>query len=114
MEISERLTDYLRVLPSRKYVVIPADEPTIITGMIPILNYGDIVLIDYLTPIKEGDLVWAKWGDQKFDCGFRFVSPNPNNDPHLVKLFTMGTDILPVVVRKRDAQMYKVLSHFRV
>lgn len=75
-------------------------------SMMPLIKPDDLVLISFTAPVDDGDLVAARWDRTK---GALKLCSFPPNDKSMVMLSSYNSAVLPMVFRKNEIKMYKVV-----
>lgn len=75
-------------------------------SMMPLIKPDDMVLISLSAPVEDGDLVAARWDKTKGAlklCAFH------QNDKSIVSLLSYNTAVMPLIFKRRELQMFKVV-----
>ncbi|NUN09547.1 MAG: hypothetical protein HUU54_10265 [Ignavibacteriaceae bacterium] len=75
-------------------------------SMMPLIKPDDLVLISFTAPVYDGDLVAARWDRTK---GALKLCSFPPNDRTMVMLSSYNSAVLPMVFKKNEIKMYKVV-----
>ncbi len=75
-------------------------------SMMPLIQPEDLVLISLSAPVYDGDLVAARWDKTK---GALKLCTFPPNDKSMVMLSSYNSAVLPMVFKRKEIKMYKVV-----
>lgn len=75
-------------------------------SMIPLLQPGDLVLLDVLAEPVDGDMVAVRWDD---GCGLVKILNVDDDAPEKVLLMSFNHMEKPIMKRKVDISMYKIV-----
>ena len=74
--------------------------------MVPLLQPGDVVLLDILSKPKDGDLVAARWDDS---CGMVKILNTDKQEPEKVILLSFNHIQKPIIAERKNITIYKIV-----
>jgi phage repressor protein C with HTH and peptisase S24 domain len=75
-------------------------------SMVPLLQPGDVVLLDILSNPQDGDLVAARWDDS---CGMVKILNIDEQDPERVMLLSFNSMEKPIIKNRQNIKIYKIV-----
>lgn len=75
-------------------------------SMAPVLNPGDLALLSFSKKPADGDIVAARWDENKGE--FKVFNTNPDN-PSQIVLTAYNQSIPPLFLKKQQVKTYKVV-----
>lgn len=75
-------------------------------SMLPLLQPGDVVLLDILSDPKDGDMVAAKWDES---CGMVKILNINENEPEKVILLSFNHIEKPIFADRKNITIYKIV-----
>jgi SOS-response transcriptional repressor LexA len=75
-------------------------------SMVPLLQPGDVVLLDILSKPKDGDLVAARWDDS---CGMVKILNTDEQEPEKVILLSFNHIQKPIIAERKNITIYKIV-----